>query len=108
MKRVRDFLEAARLLKTLGHPVRLKIVCGLLCEPATGSRIARDLRLPASTLAQHLRVLRGGGILQEEKHGVEVLFRVADRRVPGILRVLCNPRMAQGRLPRWRWQELKG
>jgi ArsR family transcriptional regulator len=101
-----DFGAAAGILKTLGHPVRLKIVCGLLGEPATLSRIARDLGVPVSTLAQHLAVLRRGAILEEERRGVEVVFRVADRRVPAILCALCSPKAAQGRLPRWSWRDL--
>ncbi len=108
MKRVKDFSEAARFLKVLGHPVRLKIVCGLLGEPATGSRISRDLGVPISTLAQHIHALRTASVLQEEKRGVEVFFRVADRRAPWILKVLCSAEEVRPRLPRWRWQELRG
>lgn len=107
MRQGKDFGEAARLMKAMGHPVRLKIVCGLLGEPANGSQIARSLGVPMSTLAQHLKAMRTAGILVEEKHGVEVVFQVMDRRVPGILRVLCNPRTLEAKLPRWRWQELK-
>lgn len=106
MKEGKDFGEAARLLKLLGHPLRLKIVCGLLSEPANLSRIARDLRVPISTLAQHLSVLRGGGILEGEKQGLEIVFRVVDDRVPGILRVLCHAGHGVGKLPSWSWQEL--
>ena len=106
MKVVKDFGEAARLLKVLGHPLRLKIVCGLLGQPATLSRIARDLAVPISTLAQHLGVLRSGGILEERKEGVEIIFSVSDRRVPGILAVLCDPGKGKARLPRWEWGEL--
>ena len=101
-----DFGAAANLLKILGHPVRLKIVCGLLGEPANLSRIARDLAVPVSTLAQHLAVLRRGAILEEERQGVEVLFRVADPRVPAILCALCSPKAARGKLPRWSWGDL--
>jgi len=92
-----DFRDVARLLKTLGHPVRLKIVCGLLHEPATLSRIARELKVPLSTLAQHLAVLRGAQVLREEKHGVEVIFSVADRRVPAVLRSLCTSTVRRGK-----------
>jgi DNA-binding transcriptional ArsR family regulator len=108
MTQVKDFAEASRLLKVLGHPIRLKIVCGLLGEPANGSEISRQLGVPISTLAQHLRALRIAGVLTEDKQGVEVIFHVADRRVPGILKVLCNPAVANSKLPRWRWQELHG
>lgn len=106
MPQASDFGCAARLLKILGHPIRLKIVCGLLGEPANLSRIARDLNIPISTLAQHLQVLRRGDILEEERSGVEVVFRVADERVPAILSALCSSRMRRGELPRWSWRDL--
>jgi ArsR family transcriptional regulator len=101
-----DFQRAAGLLKTLAHPVRLKIVCGLLSEPATLSRIARDLGLPISTAAQHLTILRRGGILEERKQGVEVILSIADHRVPALLRTLCAPESSRGRLPHWTWRQL--
>jgi|WetSurMetagenome_2_1015567.scaffolds.fasta_scaffold662348_1 DNA-binding transcriptional ArsR family regulator len=106
MKPVKNFTESARLLKVLGHPLRLKIVCGLLGEPANLSRIARNLDVPVSTLAQHLGVLRAGGVLDEHKEGVEVIFSVSDRRVPGILGILCDPTTGKAKLPRWDWEEL--
>jgi DNA-binding transcriptional ArsR family regulator len=106
MTAVKSFQESAHLLKILGHPLRLKIVCGLLGEPATLSRIARDLDVPVSTLAQHLRVLRTGGVLEERKEGVEVIFSVSDRRVPGILGILCDPITRKPKLPQWAWDEL--
>lgn len=106
MNHLRDFSGAARLLKILGHPLRLKIVCGLLGEPASLSRIARSMDTPVSTVAQHLSVLRSGGVLSERRNGVEVIFSVADDRVPGILEVLCNPEPGGVRLPRWSWNEL--
>ena len=107
MSRSRDFEEAASLLKVLGHPIRLKIVCGLLGEPANLTRIARDLAIPVSTAAQHLAVLRRGGVLEESRSGVEINFRVADDRVPAILGALCSPRAASGSLPAWSWSSLK-
>ncbi len=106
MNQLRDFGAAARLLKILGHPIRLKIVCGLLGEPASLSRIARSMDTPVSTVAQHLSVLRTGGILEERRKGVEVIFSVADDRVPGILEVLCSPGSSGARLPKWSWNEL--
>ena len=106
MKSVKNFSESARLLKVLGHPLRLKIVCGLIGEPANLSRIARELDVPISTLAQHLSVLRAGGILEERKEGVEVIFSVCDLRVPGILGILCDPASGKPKLPHWGWEEL--
>ena len=99
------FEDAAELLKALGQPLRLRLVCGLSHEPRTLSGIAAELETPISTLALHLGVLRRCGILSEERRGAEIVFSVRDPRVRGILRVLC----ASGFGPhpdRWAWNHL--
>jgi ArsR family transcriptional regulator len=106
MTRGHDFEEAATLLKTLSHPLRLMMVCGLLREPATLSQMARNLDVPVSTMAQHLAVLRRCGILEERRRGVEVLLWVVDRRVSAVLKALCAPESSRGRLPQWNWRQL--
>ncbi|HPJ71838.1 MAG TPA: metalloregulator ArsR/SmtB family transcription factor, partial [bacterium] len=46
------------LLKALGHPVRLKIVDGLMSHSCNVGEIVDGLGLPQSTVSQHLAVLR--------------------------------------------------
>jgi ArsR family transcriptional regulator len=99
------FEEASRLLKALGHPLRLRLVCGLVREPSCLSRIATELGAPISTLALHLGVLRRAGILTEERNGAEIIFRVGDSRARMIMGALC----AAGTEPapaKWAWNEL--
>jgi len=83
------YAEAAELLKSLGHPLRLKIVCGLLAGSCTQTRIASCLGIPQSSIAQHLAVLRRAGTVEGRRAGNEVLLSVADARVAEILRLLC-------------------
>ena len=84
------FDEAAGLLKAFGHPLRLRLVCGLVREPSSLSRIAVNLGAPISTVALHLGVLRRAGVLTEERNGAEILFRVGDPRARLILGALCG------------------
>jgi DNA-binding transcriptional ArsR family regulator len=99
------FGEAAGLLKALGHPLRLRLICGLSREPSNLTRIVQALNTPLSTVALHLGVLRRTGILREERRGAEVLFGVKDDRVPKILAALCThePAAPPGS---WDWKEL--
>jgi ArsR family transcriptional regulator len=99
------FDEAAGLLKALGHPFRLRLVCGLVRERSSLSRIAGNLGAPMSTVALHLGVLRRAGVLTEERNGAEILFRVGDARAQLILGALC----ASGAEPApaaWAWSTL--
>jgi len=99
------FDEAALLLKALGHPLRLRLICGLSREPSNLTRIVQVLRAPLSTVALHLGVLRRAGVLREERRGAEVIFGVADERVQKVLRAFCHHDQS---LPPegWRWEEL--
>jgi len=102
------FEDAAGLLKALGHPLRLRLLCGLCREPSTLSRIGADLATPLSTLALHLGVLRRAGLLSEERRGAEVVFHVTDERTRGILHSLCagGTQAADTPPPAWAWSRL--
>jgi DNA-binding transcriptional ArsR family regulator len=82
--------QAAGLFKSLAHPLRLSITCGLRRNPCTQTYIAEALRIPQSTVAQHLKVLRSKGVIKCERRGIEVVFSVADPMVPRILDLLCH------------------
>jgi DNA-binding transcriptional ArsR family regulator len=99
------FDETAVLLKALGHPLRLRLVCGLVREPSSLSRIASNLGAPISSVALHLGVLRRAGILTGERNGAEILFHVGDARARMILGALCAP--GSGPAPaKWAWGRL--
>jgi ArsR family transcriptional regulator len=100
-----EFDEAAGLLKALGHPLRLRLACGLTREPSSLSRIAGDLGSPISTVALHLGVLRRAGVLTEERNGAEILFRVGEARVRLILGALCASG-AETAPAGWAWNKL--
>lgn len=85
------FEEASEVFKALAHPLRLKLVCGLLKQPGTQTQIAKLLNMPQSSLAQHIAVLRRVGIVSGRRdYGAEVILEVTDPRIPGIFREVCG------------------
>lgn len=77
-------LEArARIIKALGHPTRLFMVE----ELAKGERCVCELTemvgADMSTVSKHLALLKGAGIVQDEKRGLMVYYTL---RVPCILK----------------------
>ncbi len=84
------FFRAAKLFKSLSHPLRLAIACGLRARPCTQTYMSEVLRIPQSTVAQHLKVLRAEGIVKCERNGLEVVFSLADPTVPLMLDTLCQ------------------
>ena len=75
---VRDFVDAAECLKTLAHPVRLRIVQMLLYGRYTVGELAADCKVPDNVGSEHLRLLQRCGFLVSEREGRRVYYRVAE------------------------------
>ncbi len=76
--------RVAHVLKTIAHPVRLEILELLETqEPLAVSVILDGLRsdVEQSMLSHHLIKMRDNGILESEKSGKHVLYRISDRDV---------------------------
>lgn len=80
----------AQLLKVLGHPLRLKIVVGLLKKPKCVRDIWGCLGLSQAVASQHLAVLKASGIIAGQRHGVEMHYTVIDPLARVIIDYLDN------------------
>ncbi|HET7182312.1 MAG TPA: metalloregulator ArsR/SmtB family transcription factor [Candidatus Limnocylindrales bacterium] len=76
----------AEVLKVLSSPKRLDILHVLQAEPMEVGRIADELRLPQPNVSQHLAVMRAAGLVESERAGREIRYRLAD---PDVI-VACN------------------
>lgn len=88
MEDVRRYRREAELLKALAHPARLCIVRGLMDQDCSVNTIKDCLGLPQSTVSQHLAVLRAHGIVEGERRGTEVAYRIADERIRRVVEIL--------------------
>ncbi|MFD1175697.1 ArsR/SmtB family transcription factor [Paenibacillus puldeungensis] len=83
------YQEAADILKALAHPVRLCIVRGLLEKKECNVTYMQEcLDLPQSTVSQHLQKLRSLGIVEAERTGLEVNYKIANERVLRLINTL--------------------
>jgi DNA-binding transcriptional ArsR family regulator len=84
---IRDLIEkqeqietAARALKAISHPLRLKILCVLGDQEICVQDIVDAVGTTQSNISQHLAILRDKGVLQTRKDANRVFYRVADAR----------------------------
>ena len=87
--------KIAQLLKLLANEQRLLILCALLSGPLTVGEIhAHTASITASALSQHLNQLKTAGILESEKQGMNVIYRIQDQRVVALMGAIkeqyCN------------------
>lgn len=75
---VQAFVQAAECLKTLAHPVRLRIVQLLLNGRFTVGEIAADCEIPDNVSSEHLRLLQRCGFLTSEREGRKVFYVIAE------------------------------
>lgn len=77
-----DFEARAVIMKALAHPTRLMMIE----ELSRGERCVADLRDLAgcdlSTVSKHLALLKDVGIVEDDKRGKQVFYRL---RVPCVL-----------------------
>jgi ArsR family transcriptional regulator len=82
-----NYKQIAEELKALAHPVRLQIVTGLLKNECNVSEIQQALKLPQSTISQHLRILKNAGIIKGRREGTKVCYKVLNKWVKEIIKV---------------------
>lgn len=85
--------KIAEILKTIGHPLRLKILETLEKEePLCVSEIQERIPISAeqSLLSHHLIKMKDKGILNSEKKGMHVYYAIQDRELLKIFDCMEN------------------
>ena len=85
-----NYVKVSETLKALAHPARLKMVIGLLKDECNVAQIQKALRLPQSTISQHLKILKNAGIIKGRREGTKTCYRVVDMRVRKIVQVIMR------------------
>ena len=76
---------AARSLKAIAHPLRLKILCVVGGEEVCVQEIVDIVGTSQSNISQHLAILREKGVLLTRKDANRVYYRVGDARILQLL-----------------------
>jgi len=88
----------ADILKTLANPRRLEIVHLLASEPMTVGRMVEELGIAQPNVSQHLALMRAAGVVEAERDGREIRYRLADPDIIvacGLMRQALQRRLAR-------------
>lgn len=75
----------AVVLKALAHPTRLWMVEELAKGPRCVCEFVAALDVDFSTVSKHLSILKGAGLVEDEKQGRQVSYRLTTPCVVGFL-----------------------
>ena len=102
-RRIKDLLyeQVARIGKAAGSPKRLELI-ELLCQgEKTVDMLAREAAISMKLASAHLRELRAARLVETEKMGKHVVYRIANRAVADFwvaIRSLAEDRLVELRL----------
>lgn len=75
----------AELFRTLGHPVRIRVLEILQAGPTPVRDLLADLQIEPSSLSQQLAILRRAGLATSSRDGATVLYTLATPDVAHLL-----------------------
>lgn len=77
--------EAAECLRTLAHPVRLRMVQLMLRGELTVGEIAKACEIPSHMASEHLRMMQHCGLLTRRQDGRRNYYQVAEPTVARLM-----------------------
>lgn len=80
----------SRYFRVLGDPTRLRVLEALLERERTVSELVDLLAAPQSRVSNHLACLRWCRLVESERQGRTVVYRIADPRVSSILQLAAS------------------
>jgi len=80
--------KAEAMLKILANSKRLMILCNLVKEEKTVGELCKIIDLSQSALSQHLAKMRALNLVEANKVGQEVFYRIESKEVEAILNTL--------------------
>ena len=78
------------LLKLLGHPDRLMVLCQLKFGEQSVGELARNLDIKQSPLSQHLARMRYEGVVSSRRDAQTMYYSIADEKVAQVVTVLYD------------------
>jgi DNA-binding transcriptional ArsR family regulator len=83
---IEQYDAAGNLLRALTAPIRLAVIDLLADHPYCVHELVDAIGAPQPLVSQHLRVLRGTGLVRTRRRGKEVVYELTDVHAAHIVR----------------------
>ncbi|MDH3643810.1 MAG: metalloregulator ArsR/SmtB family transcription factor [Gammaproteobacteria bacterium] len=89
--------RASELMKLLGHPHRLMILCQLNQGECSVGELSEKVGINQSPLSQHLARMRHEGVVTSRREAQTVYYSLAGKEIAAVISLLyelyCDPQM---------------
>src|SRR5680860_345355 len=85
----------AELFRTMGHPVRIRVLELLLDRPRPVHELLVETEVEASSLSQQLALLRRAGLVESKRQGAEVVYTLS---APEVAELMAAGRRVLGKV----------
>jgi ArsR family transcriptional regulator, virulence genes transcriptional regulator len=82
--------EVAKILKTLGHPKRLLMLCALNDGELAVGELEKLCETGQSQVSQFLKRMEGEGLVEHRKDGNFVYYKIKDERIQSLIKHLAQ------------------
>ena len=83
--RKQEINDTAALLKAMGHPIRLEILCRLQGGELSVGELQATVQTTNGNISQHLAILRNQGIIACRREANFIYNRISDPRVIALM-----------------------
>ena len=80
--------EVAEILKSISHPIRLKILCFIMSGEKNVGEIENEFGSTISNISQHLTVLRKADIIKRRKEANFMFYSLKDEKISNIMEAI--------------------
>jgi ArsR family transcriptional regulator len=80
--------EVSQTLKSLSHPVRLKVLCQIIEGERSVNELTEFCGVSQSAMSQFLNRMRSEGIIVSRRQGTNVFYRLADQKIVRLLQAV--------------------
>ena len=81
---------AAELFRVMSAPLRLKIISSLCDGERNVSELLSEISTTQPNMSQHLNTLYQAGVLGKRRDGVQIYYRIVNKRVVTLCRAVCT------------------
>lgn len=78
----------SKLLKSMSHPIRLKILCLLQDQEMSVGDIREQVKTTNANVSQHLNILRSQGVIDFRKDANFIYNKITDRRIIELMQTM--------------------